>query len=119
MFEFLRPEDASEEDLKRRFDSTVNALLGQAKDAFGLRLVVRNDVLNELRYTDANEPSQVQPGWPLPQPTRLAYLEFYFDHQQWGDEFFARPAVLDLVTDPAFGPPHGYHIEEKCGFDKR
>ncbi|WP_114423141.1 hypothetical protein [Nocardioides houyundeii] len=91
------------------------------EDAYGARLMVVNRVLAESQYDEGREPGQRITSRSASDSSRVSYLEIYFDHQEWGEEFFARADVQDSVRSSPFAPGWvaGYHVLERAGHDKR
>ena len=102
--------------------AAVEARLGELfADAYGARLMVVNRVLAESEYDALREPGQLITSRVAGDSTRLSYLELYFDHEEWGGEFFARADVQSAVRDSPFAPKSSaaYHVLERAGHDKR
>lgn len=122
LFEFDRPPERPSAEAYGHLRQFVETLFERAGEAFGLRRVVLNRVLKEAESAPIREPGQAfTPDRYLPDTTKLAFLEVYFDQEERGDEFFAdnRPQVEALVRAPAFPLANLYHVEERCGVDKR
>lgn len=93
--------------------------LAEQSTAFGLRLAVLNTVQAEVAAAPIDEPGQHPLGRLLPETTKVAYLEFAFDHREWAEEWFSRPTVRQLIQDPWFAVARGYRLDVECGLDKR
>jgi len=91
------------------------------RDATGARLVLANEVLAERASRPLDEPGQGLPGEALPATDKLAFLELYFDHADWGRAFFAscRTVVDELCWDETIARGAVYEVEERCGIDRR
>ena len=102
-------------------EEVENGLRELLEHAYGARLMASNRVLSESEYDDLREPGQGITSRLVDESQRLAYLEIYFDHQEWGEEFFAREDVQSLVRRPELGPGwvSGYHVLERAGHEKR
>lgn len=114
------PENTEREVGEAAVDRVEQGLASLLDDAYGARLMSSNRVLSESVYTDRREPRQGITG-RVTDSDRLAYLELWFDHQAWGEEFFAQPRVLELLVDGGFAPgaSAAYHVLERIGHDKR
>ena len=119
LFEYDRAPDTSREQADADLDALLRSLLDLADGAFGLRLVALNRVVAEAEALRADEPGQVPTGRLLDDTTKLAYLEIYFDQQEWGDDFFARDDVGATLRSGSFEVANGYHVHEACGMDRR
>ncbi len=113
-----RPESPPEE-AAAHVDGLVTGLLEQARGAFGVRRITVHRVLGEGETEPMDEAGQRPTGRMLAETTKLAYVEVYVDHDEWGDELFARPRVRELLRDPWFGIANAYRVEERCGIDRR
>lgn len=97
------------------------ALLGRVVPTqYGARRLVLNRVLVERENAPLREPGQRPTGGVVEDSTRLAYVEVYLDHEVWGDELFARPELLALLSDSPFAPDSltAYHVVERAGHDR-
>jgi len=119
LIELDRHPDADPGAAVRRVEGMVQGLLSEQSAAYGIRLVVLNMVQAELAAAAIDEPGQRSLGQPLPQTCKVAYLDFAFDHREWAEEWFARPAVRSLVQDPWFAVARGYRLEVESAIDKR
>lgn len=119
LFEYDRSPDVTREEADKSLDAIVDRVVPAARDAFGLRLLVLNRVLAESEALPSREPGQVPTGRLLPETTKHAYMEWYFDHQEWGDDFFAVDDVRRALQEAPFAVANGYHVQEKCGLDRR
>jgi hypothetical protein len=115
-----RPQTRDRDAATAAVDRVEFGLRRLLEDAYGARLMVSNRVRSESEYDDLREPRQGITA-RTSNSSRLAYLELYFDHQAWGEEFFARDEVRRLFLDAGFGPGDvaGYHALERTGHDKR
>ena len=119
LFEYDRSPDVTPGEADMALDVLVDCVVPAARDAFGLRLLVLNRVLAESEALPSREPGQVPTERLLPETTKHAYLEWYFDHQEWGDDFFAAHNVRRALQDAPFAIANGYHVHEACGLDRR
>ncbi len=101
------------------FADTGARLTELAEGAFGARLVTINPVLVEGEVVADAEPGQRSTGNALPLSPTTGFIEAYFDHQQWGEEFFAGPEVRELLQDGPAPLLHGHAVTEVCGLDRR
>jgi len=119
VFEFERPAEVSAEQAAAHIVQALGVLREQAGAAFGLRQVLVNHVLSEGEVAAVDEPDQRPTGQLLPSTTRQAFLECYFDQQEWAEDWFARPEVRAIVTDPFWALARGSRVDEQCGLDRR
>lgn len=113
-----RPGTSAAEAAERLADG-LQVLEEQAHDAFGLRQVLADHVLSESATEPLDEPGQRPTGRVLPETARSAFLELWFDHPDWADEWFARPAVAAVLQDAWWGAARTYRVYEECGMDRR
>ena len=95
------------------------ATLCELGDTFGLRRIVLNRVRAEAVAESIDEPGQRPTTRPLPDTAKQAFVEIYFDHRDWAEEWFARPAVRVALIGPAWALARGYRVTEECGLDRR
>lgn len=119
LFELDRHPDTDPADARRTLDAQTAALAEQANHALGLRLLVANHALGERETAPIDEPGQRPLATLLPQTTKQGFLELWFDQREWAEEWFRRPAVRELLQDPAWALCRGYRVEEECGIDRR
>jgi hypothetical protein len=119
VFEYDRPSSVPATDADRRLEELSNRLVDLASGAFGLRRIILNKVLHESRTEAVIEPGQRLTDGLLDETPKVGYLQVYFDDIEWGDAFFRRPEVRTLLRDPWFAVARGFHVIERCGFDKR
>jgi hypothetical protein len=119
VLELDRYPETTAPDAERDLVLLVDRLKAEAAEAFGLRLVEVNRVLSEGETEPIDEPGQRPLGRPLAETTKQAYLEIYFDQQEWAEDWFARPVVHALLADPCFAMSRVYRVEEQCQVDKR
>lgn len=113
-----RPGTSATEAAARLADG-LPVLQEQAQDAFGLRQVLVDHVEGERATEPLDEPGQRPTGRVLPETARSAYLELWFDHADWADEWFARPAVAAVLQDAWWGGARTYRVHEERGLDRR
>ncbi|TYL54969.1 hypothetical protein FXB39_05030 [Nocardioides sp. BGMRC 2183] len=118
---FDRPVSVDRADAEAAVVEVGHRLSGLLAGAYGARLMVNNRVLSEFEYDDMREPGQRITSRRKPGSERMAYVEIYFDHQEWGEEFFASDDVGGLMVAAGFGPDDvaGYHALERAGLDVR
>lgn len=116
-----RPEGLATADAVAAADAVESRLCELFSDAYGARLMLANRVLQESEYDALREPGQLITSRVTSESTRLSYLELYFDHEEWGDEFFMRPDVRSAVRDSPLAPhaSAAYRVLERAGHDKR
>ena len=119
LFEYDRSPEMAPAEADEHLSDLVRTLVDLAGDTFGLRLVLLDRVVAEAEALPSREPGQVPTGRLLEETTKHAYLELYFDQQEWGDDFFARPDVRAALQDVPFAVANGYHVHEGCGLDRR
>lgn len=119
LVELDRAPGVTADEADHRLDVLVDGLLGHLDRAFGARLVRRNRVLGEGATVPVVEEGQRGTGELRPETDKHAYLELYFDDTAWGDELFARTEVRALLRDRCFSTLETYHVEERCGLDRR
>jgi len=119
LFEFDRPPGTHPAEARRMIDGTVAALAAEAGEALGLRLLLANHVLGEREAAPIDEPGQRALPTLLPETCKQAFLEFWFDQQEWAEEWFRRPEVSTALRDPAWALARGYRVDEECGLDRR
>lgn len=106
-------------DAVRGFESFTDALAERLDAVADFRLLRLNRVLAEAATAPVVEPGQRTTGEMLPETTKTGYVEVYFDDAYAGDDFFARRDVLELFDDARFATMAAYHVEERCGLDRR
>jgi hypothetical protein len=119
VFELDRPEGASREGAGAHLRARLRTLTDEAATAFGLRQLLVDHVLSEGATEAVDEPGQRSLPHALADTPRQAFLELYFDHREWAEEFFARAAVRAVLQDRYWQPIRGYRVVEKCGLDRR
>jgi hypothetical protein len=85
LLEADRAPGVSADDGWTAFSAIADRVRERMERAFGARLLILNRVLNEVE----SEPVDVEGQRPiglLAEPTRVGYLEVYFDHARWGRE---------------------------------
>ena len=103
---------------EQRLAGWLDGLQRQADDAFGLRRVVVDHVLGEQATAPVDEPGQRPLGHLLPETRRQAFVEVWFDHLDWADEWLDRPAVAGALLDP-FWTVLVSAVQEECQLDQR
>ena len=93
-------------------------LLDALRDATGVRLFISNRAQQEAELEHRPDGTMAYTGRYLA-PTTYCFEELYFDHEGHADAFFTSAPVLSLLRDSDWGRVLGYHVEEKCGVDRR
>lgn len=119
LVELDRAAETSPEEADLRLKVMIDRLASRLDGTPGFRSLSSNRVLGEARTEAVVEEGQRVIGQLLPGTDKCAYLELYFDDLSFGDRFFARDDVLELLEDPTFAMLAVYHVEERCGLDRR
>lgn len=116
-----RPEGGDAEQAADAVAEVTDTVSTALERSYGARLLVANRVLCERENVAMREPGQRPTGRILPDSTRLAFLEIWFDEQIWGEEFFCRPELLALQTSSVFAPAAitAYRVDERSPHDRR
>jgi hypothetical protein len=117
--ELDRPDGAAAAEAADRVRQLVDLMAEQSEGAFGLRQLLVNHVLGEGETVPIDEPGQRPLRQLLPQSTRQAVLEIYFDNHEWAEDWFRRPAVRGALLDPWWALARTSRVAEECGMDKR
>lgn len=102
-----------------RLREQLERLVPLADDGFGLRLLVADHVRFESRAEAVDEPGQRSTGEPLPETSRQAFVELYFDQAEWAEEWFRRDDVRSALLGEGWALSHGVRVSEECGLDRR
>lgn len=119
VLELDRRADTSPADADRHLAERLAGLAEQVDRAFGLRQVLVDRVEGEAATEAVDEPGQRPLGRQLPDTRRHAFVEFYADHPEWAEEWFALPAVDRVLRDPWWERARCYRVAEECGLDRR
>lgn len=119
LIEVDRAATTPEEDAVRRLELFTDALAERLDTVGDFRLLRLNRVLGEAATAPVVEPGQRTTGQMLPETMKTGYVEVYFDDANAGDAFFGRSDVLALFDEPRFATLAAYHVEERCGLDRR
>lgn len=119
VFEYDRPPEVQDAEAVARMESLLCSVTALAQDAFGIRRVVANHVRSEAVAAALDEPGQAPTGELLPSTTRQAFLEIYFDHRDWAEDWFAIPDVRSALLGGGWSRVHGVRVDEECGLDRR
>lgn len=119
LFEYDRRTDTSTEEARKRLQGIVSSLAPDWESAFGLRLVVLNTVQDESKAIPIHEPGQELTDELLDETDKVGYLQFYFDDPEWAERYFAESSVRSVLMDDFFAVANGYHVAERCVFDRR
>ena len=118
-FEYDRRPAEDAEAGGERLVGQVAQLRDLAGEAFGLRRLLVDHVLSEGVSEAVDEPGQRSTGERLPVSSRQAFVELYFDQQEWAEEWFARPDVRRALLGTGWGAARGVRVYEECGLDRR
>ena len=119
LFEFDRHPTTAAEEARERAHNLAHSFVDATSETFGLRRVALNLVRREAATEPMEEEGQRITDRVLPETDKVAYLEVYFDHEEWGDPIFARDDIRLLLQDPFFAKVSGYKVDERCGLDRR
>ncbi|MFQ5516676.1 MAG: hypothetical protein ACE5E8_03805 [Acidimicrobiia bacterium] len=119
LFEFDRRPDTPHDEAKQHIEHIAERFLEAAHGAFGLRRVILNHVLSEAVTEPLDQEGQLITGRLRPDTDKTAYLEVYFDNDDWGGDLFEQPAIRELLADRCFAVAKGYLVDERCGLDRR
>jgi hypothetical protein len=118
-FEYDRRPGEPAEAGVARLRAQLDRLRPLAVDAFGLRLLVVDHVRFETNSEPMDEPGQRSTGERLPETSRQAFVELYFDQAEWAEEWFHRDDVRAALLGEGWGRSYGVRIAEECGLDRR
>ena len=84
-------------------------------------MIIQNWVVTEYESVTIDVEGQGLPGPGKSESDKLAYIEMYFDHTEWAERFFTtvRETIERLCWSDAISYGQLYHIEERCGIDRR
>lgn len=101
----------------------LRAALAAAADRpahYGLRQVLLNRVRSEAISEPIDEPGQRTTDRPLPETTKVAFAELYFDARDRAEEWFGQPAARAAVLGTGdWALARATRVVEECGFDRR
>jgi hypothetical protein len=118
VFEYERYPEMAHDQAARIVRSIADEVIARAGTAIGLRLVLVNWVESEIEVHW--QPSgQYETGAWVPYPTCVALIEFLFDSEFWGEQFFAQDGLNLLMLDARLDNSAGYLVSERCELDKR
>jgi hypothetical protein len=118
LFEYERGEVPAEEADEYYVNDHLPRLNEYLEDAFGIRKVVSNRVLNQWTTAPMEEAGQIVVGDEEAEPSRRWIEEYYFDNHTWAGEFFARPQVRELFNQSRLFVS-GYRTQQESGLDRR
>ena len=119
LFEYERPADSPASAGESVFGALTGRLAAAAdSEAFGLRRIVTNRVRAEVAAEPIDEPGQRSTDRLLPETAKHAFVELWFDHRDWAEEWFALPQVREALLDPWWVLARGYRTTEECGLDR-
>jgi hypothetical protein len=119
VFEYDRHQGEDVDVGSARLSEQLQLLLPLAGEAFGLRLLLVDHVRSEGVSEALDEPGQRSTGERLRTSTRQAFVELYFDQQEWAEQWFARADVRKALLGQGWGAAYGVRVEEECGLDRR
>ena len=118
-FEYDRPPGEPVETGEKRLREQLERLVPLADEAFGVRLLLADHVRFESGSEPVDEPGQRSTGKRLPETSRQAFLELYFDQSEWAEEWFRRDDVRSVLLGEGWALSHGVRVTEECGLDRR
>lgn len=86
--------------------------------AFGARMLIVNRAVNEVECEPLDVEGQ-RPVGLLSEPTRVGYIEAYFDHVRWGEEVLGPLAAGEGLLDPALANVNLLQVQEHTALDVR
>jgi hypothetical protein len=113
MLEADRAPGTSAQDGWAAFTSIADRIRARLDGAFGARMLILNQVLNEVECEPVDVEGQ-RPIGLLDETTRVGYLEIYFDHARWGREALGPLVSADLLRDPALAAVNLVQVEEQA-----
>jgi hypothetical protein len=117
--EYDRPPRENATDGADRLAGQLEELTNLAMDAFGMRRLVANHVRTESYAAPIDEPGQAPTGEVLASTQRQSFVEIFFDHRDWAEEWFGRDAVRSALLGSGWARVHGVRVTEECGLDRR
>lgn len=93
------------------FSALADRVREQMDAAFGARLLILNQVLNEVECEPVDVEGQ-RPIGLLDETTRVGYLEIYFDHARWGREALSPLVGEGLLRAPRLVDANLLQVEE-------
>jgi hypothetical protein len=119
LFEYDRAPAEDRDTGATRLDEQLGRLTTLAEHAFGLRRLVLDRVVSESVAAALDEPGQAPTGEVLASSSRHAFVEVYFDHRDWAEDWFALPDVRSALLGSGWARVHGIRVQEECGLDRR
>ncbi len=119
LLEADRPASADPDAAWASFSALAEQMRAAMDGAYGARALYANRALNEVECEPVDVEGQ-RPIGLLDAPTRVGYLEAYFDHPRWGEEALgplARDGALGRVRDLA--GVNLLQVEEQTPLDVR
>jgi len=119
LFEYDRFADTSHEEAADWVNKLITAIQDWAsQDSRGLRSIKVNWTDGESEAAAQAEPGQLYTG-KLISTNKVAYIEFTFDSEHWGEQFFGRAGRAEMLLDTRFEVADGYLVQETIEFDRR
>jgi hypothetical protein len=85
----------------------------------GLRLYLSNAVTREAESRVRADGLSEYTGAYLGDASMRCFEELWFDSELVADRFFRSDGALAVLRDGQMGKVAGYHVEERCGIDRR
>jgi hypothetical protein len=111
LLEADRAPGVSAGDAWAEFSAMADRVRDQMEGALGARLLIQNRVLNEVECEPVDVEGQ-RPIGLLDEPTRLGYIEIYFDHERWGREALSPLVAEGLLRGPSLVDVNLLQVEE-------
>jgi hypothetical protein len=118
LIEADRAPDADLESAWAAFDEIGECVHAAMEGAFGARMLILNRASNEAECEPLDVEGQ-RPVGLLQEPTRLGYIEAYFDHARWGEEALGPLATGHGLRHPALSGVNLLQVEERAALDVR
>jgi hypothetical protein len=119
VFEYDRGPQEAPADGASRLAGQLAQLTALAGGAFGIRRLAVDHVQAESYAAPIDEPGQAPTGEKLEATPRQAFLEVYFDHRDWAEEWFVQDPVRAALLGVGWARVHGVRVAEECGLDRR
>jgi hypothetical protein len=117
--EYERADDADAAQAVARLEDALRAVAAHRPERFGLRQLLVNRVTAEAVAEPIDQPGQRTTDRVLPDTTKAAFVELYFDSRDRAEEWFAQPTVHDALFGGRWHLTRASRVSEECGFDRR